>query len=122
MEYFIAAIPDSESELAVMVSLLDAHEIPHYVQNRGFGSLYPGMQIPIYNVQRIMVPYAYAEETAGLLGAFCHHEENTPSQETLGLGDRLRVIAELLLGGWAFPVRHRKFDRRADEAGPASGA
>ena len=37
-----------------MVSMLVAHDIPYYVHNQGFGGLYPGMQVPLYNVQRVM--------------------------------------------------------------------
>ena len=39
-----------------LVSLLQAHAIPHFVHNAGFGSLFPGLQISLYNVRTIMVP------------------------------------------------------------------
>jgi len=110
MEYLAIAVPRSESEITVMVSLLIAHDIPHYVQNRGFGGLYPGMQIPIYNVQRLMVPIAHAEEAANLLAVFREEEPINLTQEKLRLSDRCRVVAELIFGGWALPFRRRRFD------------
>lgn len=39
-----------------MVSALEANGIPHFVLNRGFGGLYPGMKVHLYNDQRIMIP------------------------------------------------------------------
>lgn len=92
-----------------MASMLFAHDIPHYVHNRGFGGLYPGMQMPLYNVQRIMVPVAYAEEAMGLFSAFRDSYESSFTTEKLGLGDRARGIAEIIFGGWTVPFKYRKF-------------
>ena len=69
MEFLSIAVPRSESELSVMESMLVAHDIPHYVHNRGFGGLYPGMQMPLYNIQRVMIPLAYVEEAMSLFSA-----------------------------------------------------
>ncbi|MEQ1592212.1 MAG: hypothetical protein ABL892_07490 [Thiobacillaceae bacterium] len=111
MEFQPVAIPQSESELAVMLSLLDAHEIPYFVQNRGFGGLYPGMQLHIYNVQRVMVPINRVSEATDLLSVFT--QPTTEPGKRLGLGDKLRVVAELLLGGWAVPSR-REYTQKKD--------
>lgn len=109
MEFFSIAVPRSESELSVMESMLIAHDIPYYVHNRGFGGLHPGMQVPLYNVQRIMVPVAYAEGAMDLFSVFRDSYTTSFATDKLGLGDRARVIAELILGGWTVPFRYRKF-------------
>ena len=115
MEFFSLAVPRSESELSVMVSMLVAHNIPYYVQNRGFGGLYPGMQMPLYNVQRVMVPLAYSEESMNLFSAFRDSYEDSFTYEKLGIRDRLRGIAEILLGGWTVPFKYRKFSPASEE-------
>ena len=48
--------PQSEPEIAVVKSLLEAHDIPVFVHGRHLGSLLPGLQIGNYNTQSIMVP------------------------------------------------------------------
>lgn len=109
MEFFSIAVPRSESELSVMESMLVAFEIPYYVHNRRFGGLYPGMQVPLYNVRRIMVPVGYGEVAINLFSAFRDSYTSSFAADTLSLGDRARVIAEVILGGWAMPFRYRKF-------------
>lgn len=43
-----------EGELAFMKSLLEANNIPYFVQNEHFGSLYPGIAVS-FNTRIIMV-------------------------------------------------------------------
>lgn len=45
VEFLAVAHPRSAAELAVMESLLTAHNIRYFVRNRGFGGLYPGMHV-----------------------------------------------------------------------------
>ncbi len=111
MEFLSIAVPRSEAELTVMVSLLVAHEIPHYVHNQGFGGLYPGMQVPLYNTRRIMVPEAWFEDAAQLLAAL---RDGDGDAARLPPRDRMRVVAEGLLGGWPVP-----FPRQKPSPGPA---
>jgi len=99
-----------------MESMLIAHRIPFYVHNRGFGGLYPGMQVSLYNVQRVMVPVAYAEESIELFGVFREGHQESFVCAKLGVRDRLRGVAEVLLGGWAVPFRYRKFLPANDES------
>ena len=99
-----------------MVSMLVAHNIPYYVQNRGFGGLYPGMQMPLYNVQRVMVPLAYSEESMNLFSAFQDSYEASFTYEKLAVRDRLRGIAEILLGGWTVPFKYRKCSPASEES------
>jgi hypothetical protein len=70
MEFLPVAYPQSESELMVMISLLDASGIHYYVRNQGFGGLYPGLQIDQYNGRWIMVSAEQAADASELLAAF----------------------------------------------------
>ena len=115
MEFFSIAVPRSESELSVMESILVAHDIPYYVHNRGFGGLYPGMQVPLYNIRRIMVPVGDAEAAINLFSAFRDSYTSSSTADKLSFGDRARVIAEIVLGGWTVPFRYRKFSPRGEE-------
>ena len=93
--------PDSEPELLAVVALLEAHEIPCFVHNAGFGALYPGPQIPAYNTRAVMVPEEQASEALELLRDF----QSQPSDLRLDLrpSGRLRALIELLLFGWFIP-------------------
>ena len=90
-----------------MVSILEANGIPHFVQNRGFGGLYPGMQVHLLNGQRVMVRTDCAGEASDLLAFFLLPPTDFDADIKLGLGDRLRVIAELVIAGWCVPFKRR---------------
>ncbi|MBK9217012.1 MAG: hypothetical protein IPL70_00335 [Uliginosibacterium sp.] len=116
------AVPQTESELCVMVSLLEAHEIPYFVFNRGFGGLYPGMHMHLYNNQKIMVHAAQAREAFELLGVFRSPVENFEALHKLRWQDKLRVLVELFLGNWCFPSRRRTLNGDAESEAPAAPA
>jgi hypothetical protein len=46
--------PYDEGELALIKSLLEGSDIPYFVQNEHFGSLYPGLALP-FNARVVMV-------------------------------------------------------------------
>jgi hypothetical protein len=103
------ATPWSEAELASMVSLLHAHDVPHYVHNRNFGALYPGPRIPLYNVQRIMVDRQHLADAMELLAPFFAPPLDFETEKNLAASDKIRVVVEFLfLGGWFFPFKWRK--------------
>lgn len=114
MEFVPVATPQTESELSVMVSTLEANGIPHFVLNRGFGGLYPGMKLHLINGQRIMVPQDWAVEARDLLSIFDQPITDFEADVKLSLKDRLRVIAELLIGGWSVPVKRKRLPDEAD--------
>ncbi|MGH8244115.1 MAG: putative signal transducing protein [Steroidobacteraceae bacterium] len=62
--------PQSESEVIVVRSLLEAHDIPVFVHGRHFGSLLPGLQFGNANMQSIMVPEERAKDALELLSGF----------------------------------------------------
>jgi putative signal transducing protein len=102
--------PQSESEIAVVTSLLEAHDIPVFVHGRHLGSLLPGLQIGSYNTQSIMVPEECESDALELLSEFRRNDSSATSAPLRGR-DRLRVVLEGILFGWLVPGRRK--DRKA---------
>jgi Putative prokaryotic signal transducing protein len=96
--------PQSEPELAVVTSLLEAHDIPVFVHGRHLGSLLPGLQIGNYNTQSIMVPEECVADALELLSDFRRDDPGVPSVP-LRWRDRLRIVLEGVLFGWLVPGR-----------------
>jgi hypothetical protein len=96
--------PQSEPELAVVKSLLEAHGIPVFVHGRHLGSLLPGMQIGHYNAQSIMVPAERVSDALELLTEFRRSEPDAV-EDPLPWKDRLRVVLEGVFAGWLVPGR-----------------
>lgn len=115
MDFLPVAMPQTESELAVMVSLLEANRIQHYVHNRGFGGLYPGMQIVLYNDRRIMVPAEHAVEARELLSIFFLQPAVSCTDEKMTILDKMRVLFETCVFGWSFPSKRRRIKNEDDE-------
>ena len=62
--------PHTLIELAMARSILAANDIPYFVHNGGYASLYPGIQMHLFNVPTIMVPPSAAELAKELLHAY----------------------------------------------------
>ena len=76
-------IPKDESELAVIKSILDSAEIPYYVRNEFFGSLYIGVAIGSFNSKPIFVPEDLYNDAKELLSEIVSEDEFEPlEQET----------------------------------------
>ena len=116
MDFIPVATPQTESELAVMVCLLEANDIPHFVHNQGFGGLYPGMQIELYNVRRLMVPAGQADEALELLSMFSHQPGEADADCRLTLGDKLRVVMETIIFSWSFPRKRTRLRKGEEES------
>ena len=97
--------PDSESELMAVVAMLEAHEIPCFVHNAGFGGLYPGPQIDLYNSRAIMIP---DEKTALALQLILEFQRPsaTPTASP-STASKLRAFVEMCLFGWFVPGERR---------------
>ena len=101
--------PQNETEFALALAALGAHEIPFFVHNGGFGGLYPGMQVGLYNVRTIMVPDSAYEQARDILNQFLVVDANAPHDDThieeprRTVWDSVRLLLELLLGGWCVP-------------------
>ncbi|NYT86203.1 hypothetical protein [Pollutimonas harenae] len=62
--------PKSESEAAVIVSLMQAYEIPYLMQGGAFSTMYPGPVANSLNEQILLVDEAHAEMARQLLQPF----------------------------------------------------
>lgn len=59
--------PNDESELVFLKSVFEAEEIPFFVLNDHFGSLYSGVYVSRFNAKTIMVPEEIFEEARELI-------------------------------------------------------
>ncbi|MES3023735.1 MAG: hypothetical protein V4857_19385 [Pseudomonadota bacterium] len=117
MQFVPVATPETESEMATMVCLLDAYGIQNFVHNRGFGGLYPGLQIRLYNVRRVMVRIDQASDALELLSSFDQIGESD-ADDKLALADKVRVIVETVFLGWSFPAKRVALQRSSVDLDP----
>ena len=75
-------IPKDESELAVIKSLLDSAEIPYFVRNEFFGSLYMGVAMGSFNSKPIFVDEDFYEDAKELLSKIVEEDEFEPFEES----------------------------------------
>ena len=62
--------PSTEAELLAVAAMLEARNVPHFVQGAGLGALFPGA-LPIEtNGRAIMVPQENAAEALALIEDF----------------------------------------------------
>jgi 8-oxo-dGTP diphosphatase len=104
--------PQSASEQAVVVAMLEAHDIPTLVHNGHLASLLPGVVIQAYNSSSLMVPEECVEAAADLIADY-RRAAAPPSATRDESGLVLRNLFEFLVGGWFVPQR--------TEATPAGG-
>src|SRR5262245_54361358 len=101
--------PQSESEVLVAASILEAHGIPAFIHNRGIGSILPGVQINAYNTQSIMVPEEDVSDALELVAQL--KEQPRAAVNPMRLQDKVRVLVEGVLCGWFVPgTRSRPTD------------
>ena len=103
MSLVAVASPQNESELAVMLCLLEANNIPAYVQNNGYGGLLPGPQINIYNARRIMVPGPCEQEALETLKVLVPTAQEQQTAMRPRARDKLRMVLEFFFLGWWIP-------------------
>lgn len=106
--------PENEIELIMVKGLLEAAQIPFYVQNDHFGGLYIGPQIEHFNQKAIMVAPEYAARSQEIIAEFsatqqlAESEADAPNEHTSIL-EKLRLLGEALLFCWIVPrKRHRR--------------
>jgi hypothetical protein len=97
----LVCIPERPWELALVMSLFDAHGVPHFVHNFGFGGLYPGPQVDLYNLRKIYVPDEMAPFARQLLEDFFPGLGVTPC--AMSMPDKVRVVLEFGLMAWFIP-------------------
>ncbi|MFO7832462.1 MAG: DUF2007 domain-containing protein [Desulfuromonadaceae bacterium] len=105
--------PENEIELVMVKGLLEAAQIPFYVQNDHFGGLYIGPQIMHFNQRAIMVAPEHAARSKEIIAEFlasqtqAEPESSAQKEHTSGL-EKLRLLAEAVLFCWIVPRKCRK--------------
>lgn len=95
--------PQTESEVAVISSMLAAYEIPYFIRGGAFSKLYPGLQIKDYNTQTFMVPSEFQAAARELLNDFINPEPQQPViDSSFSIATVFRVLMEITLIGWVF--------------------
>ena len=74
-------VPSDESELAVIRSLLDSAEIPYYIRNEYFGSLYIGPAMGSFNSKPIFVHEDFYAEAKQVLSDLIKEEDFAPQDD-----------------------------------------
>lgn len=108
MTLIVVAAPDNESDIALIACVLEANDIPHFIQGSGFGGLFPGPQINGYNSRRVMVPASCVERAVELLSELnLVGPVPVPRQPEPSAAGRSRaaMILESLFLGWFVPSR-----------------
>ncbi|PLY02642.1 MAG: hypothetical protein C0624_08180 [Desulfuromonas sp.] len=113
--------PENEIELALLRSLLESADIPHYVHNDHFGTLHIGPPIPLLNRKTVMVAPEHLEEARSLLADYFMHASPAGEmpRQRYSLFDKLRMCLEFLTFGWLIPgnrwTRRRKIKSKANK-------
>ena len=110
MRLVVAAEPQTESELAVTLCLLEAAGIPATV-SAGFGGVLPGPQIPFHTARRVLVPSACLEEAEAALRTI-----RPPLPDRTRARDRLRIVLEFALFMWFIPGNRYRSDEHDNDA------
>jgi hypothetical protein len=96
--------PDTEAELAVIVEMLEAHDVPCFVCDARRGWVSSGVHGCLRKPRTIMVPRTRVAEAAGLIGDLksspAAHEDVARSR----LSSRLCALARFIWFGWYRPV------------------
>lgn len=111
----------TESEVAVISSMLQAYEVPYFIRGAAFSKLYPGLQIKDYNTQTFMVPGESLDLARELLRDFIKPQPPQHRVEASAPISRIfRVVLEMLLIGWVFTGK--RWDKnQAEEHQPTDG-
>jgi hypothetical protein len=97
--------PNSQPELAMLKSILEADGIEYFVKNELYGSLWAGIQIPLVNSRIIMCPNDQYERAAELIRDYLDNTAPKKDEPEQGysLLDKIRMVLEILLFGWIMP-------------------
>ena len=112
MTLSVVASPEAESDLVVILSLLEAEGIPFFVHGGGVGGLFPGLQINAVNARRVMVPTEYAERAFQALAVLPTASVPEPMPVASRIADAIRMLVEFFCMGVFVP---RRDARRPDD-------
>jgi len=111
-------IPANESELVFLKSVLEADEVPFYVQNDNFGSLYSGAYMSFFNAKTIMVPEDYYDEAKLIISSVIEDAEfvENKEEEALSMMDIVeRLINFFTLGLYTLSNKKSKNPDSSEE-------
>jgi hypothetical protein len=98
-----------DMELLFIRMTLEAEGIPFLVVGEGFGGLYPGVQVPIFNERPVRVRTSDGERAVEAIERL--RQDLEPASSDLGAGSKIRIILETLLFGWFLPGGKRRSRR-----------
>ena len=100
-------VPRNEVELAFIRTLLEGEEIPYFVHNDHFGSLWVGPVIELYNAKTIMVDEKHSDRAKELISDYLQNIQgkSVHSESKYSLRDRIRMLIEVVLFAWIMPGR-----------------
>lgn len=100
----VVATPETESELAVMLCVLEGEGIDAFVQGYFMSALFPGPRVGSYNSRRVLVHSSDREAAMTALAVL-----QPPLPDRTRWPDKLRVIIETFpLFGWFVPGSRRR--------------
>jgi hypothetical protein len=108
MSLHVVACPEVESDVALAICALQAHNIPHLVHGGAMGTLLPGPQIAHLNARRIMVPEAFVEEARQVLAELAPPPAPRATPARVAAPSKLRIVLETFLLGWFVPRRDER--------------
>ncbi len=100
-------IPSDESELVFIKSVLEADEVPFYVENDNFGSLYSGAYVNYFNAKTIVVPDEYYDEAKEIIKSVIEDAEfpDIKDKQPPGISDIFRILVSFLTLGLYTPAK-----------------
>jgi hypothetical protein len=96
--------PETEAELAAIVELLEAHEVPCFVCDTRLSWVPSGVQGGVRKPQVVMVPGCLVAEAAALIGSLKSSRAACNDVTRKLFPSRLRALVRLIWFGWCRPV------------------
>jgi len=93
-------------ELLFIRMALEADGIPFLVVGDGFGSLYPGVQLPIFNERPVRVDASDRDRAMEVIGEV--RKDFDPVSSELAGSSKFRIVVETLIFGWFVPGGKRQ--------------
>lgn len=103
-------VPNDEVELSMIRGLLESEHIHYFIHNDHFGSMRVGPQIELLNKKTVMVALADVDRARHVIEEFLERElpEEAGVTWRYTLGQKIRMIFEVLLFGWFVPGKKRR--------------
>ena len=96
--------PDTEAELAAIVEMLEAHQVPCFVCDTRLGRVPSGVYERVRKPRIVMVPGARVAEAAALIGDLKSSRAAPDDVAHKHLPSRLYALVRSIWFGWYRPV------------------